>query len=114
MSRDLSCRPHELLKLRIKDIRFKTSGNFQHAEVLVNGKTGSRPIPLINSIPYVKDFLDHEHPQPSNPNAILRPGICHKTQSRSQSNRCKRNAIQDTGRPTSEKILPQDTTCIQW
>jgi hypothetical protein len=38
---------------------------------LVNGKTGSRPIPLIDSIPYLKDYLDHEHPQPRNPNAPL-------------------------------------------
>jgi integrase len=74
VSRDLSCRPHEILKLRIKDIMFKTSGNFQYAEVLVNGKTGSRPLPLINSIPYVKDYLDHEHPQPGNPNAVLFSG----------------------------------------
>jgi hypothetical protein len=39
--------------------------------VLVNGKTGTRHIPLIDSIPYLKDYLDHEHSQPSNPNAIL-------------------------------------------
>jgi integrase len=37
ISRDSSCRPHELLKLRIKDIVFKMSGNRQYAEVLVNG-----------------------------------------------------------------------------
>jgi hypothetical protein len=42
---------------------------------LVNGKTGSRQIPLIDSIPYIKDYLDHEHPQPGNPNAILICGI---------------------------------------
>jgi hypothetical protein len=42
--------------------------------VLVNGKTGSRHIPLIDSIPYVKDYLDHEHPQPGNSNAILFSG----------------------------------------
>ena len=71
ISRDLSCRPHEILKLKIKDIAFKTTGNSQYAEVVVNGKTGSRPIPLINSIPYLKNYLDHEHPQPSNPNAPL-------------------------------------------
>lgn len=71
MSRDTGCRPHELLKLRIKDIVFKSTGNRQYAEVLVNGKTGSRHIPLIDSIPYIKDFLDHEHPQPGNPNAIF-------------------------------------------
>jgi len=71
MSRDLSCRPHEILKLKIKDISFKTLGNSQYTEVVVNGKTGSRPIPLINSIPYLKDYLDHEHPQPGNPNSPL-------------------------------------------
>jgi integrase len=70
ISRDTSCRPHELLKLRIKDIVFKTAGNYQYAEVLVNGKTGSRHIPLIKSIPYVKDWMD-EHPQNGNANAIL-------------------------------------------
>jgi hypothetical protein len=70
MSRDLSCRPHELLKLRIKDIVFKTMGNYQYAEVLVNGKTGSRSIPLFSSIPYVKDWLD-EHPHYGSPNAVF-------------------------------------------
>jgi hypothetical protein len=38
------------------------TGNCQYAEVLVNGKTGTRPILLIHSIPYVKDWLD-QHPQ---------------------------------------------------
>jgi integrase len=72
VSRDTSCRPHEILKLKIRDIVFKTAaGNYQYAEVLVNGKTGSRHIPLINSIPYVKDYLDHEHPMTANPNSIF-------------------------------------------
>jgi integrase len=74
ISRDTSCRPHEILKLRIKDIVFKTAGNHSYAEVLVNGKTGSRHIPLINSIPYLKDYLDHEHPQGGNPNSIFISG----------------------------------------
>jgi integrase len=73
VSRDSSCKPHEILGLKLRDIVFKTSGNYQYAEVLVNGKTGGRHIPLINSIPHVKDYLDHEHPQPDNPNA---PFIC--------------------------------------
>jgi hypothetical protein len=42
----------------------------QYAEVLINGKTGSRHIPLINSIPYLKDYLD-DHPSKGNPNSIL-------------------------------------------
>ena len=75
MAYDTGCRPHELLKLRIKDIVFKNRGDRHYAEVLVNGKTGSRQIPLIDSIPYIKDYLDHEHPQPGNPDAILISGV---------------------------------------
>jgi integrase len=49
ISRDTGCRPHEILKLRLKDITFKTTGGrHQYAEVLVNEKTGSRHIPLIH------------------------------------------------------------------
>ena len=71
---DTSCRPHEILKLKIKDIVFKLSPDKkQYAEVMVNGKTGTINKPLIISIPYVKDYLDHEHPQSSNKNA---PFIC--------------------------------------
>jgi len=64
ISRDTSCRPHEILDLRIKDVVFNTVGNHQYAEVLVNGKTGSRSIPLL----FVKDWLD-EHFQRENPSA---------------------------------------------
>lgn len=69
--RDTGCRPHEVLKLKIKDISFKSIGNKQYAEIIVNGKTGTRPLPLIDSLPYLKDYLDHGHPQSGNPNALL-------------------------------------------
>jgi integrase/recombinase XerD len=70
MSRDLSPRPHEILRLKIKDIIFQHTpdGKKQYAPVLLNGKTGSRQIPLINSIPYVKNWLD-EHPSRNNPDS---------------------------------------------
>jgi hypothetical protein len=77
MSRDLSARPHEILNLKIKDIAFKTaagSNNRQYAEVLVNGKTGTRHIPLIQSIPYIKDWLSN-HPSRNNPNSPLFVGL---------------------------------------
>jgi integrase len=74
MSRDTGCRSHELLKLRIKDIVFKNARGKQYAEVLLAGKTGSRNIPLIDSLPYIKDYLDHEHPQPTNFNSPLFAG----------------------------------------
>jgi integrase/recombinase XerD len=70
ISRDTSCRPHEILNLKIKDIVFKTSGDRQYAEVLVNGKTGTRHIPLIDSLPYIKDWLD-QHPRRNNPNTYF-------------------------------------------
>jgi integrase/recombinase XerD len=71
MSRDLSARPHEILGLRIKDVVFKTvDDGKQYAEVLVNGKTGSRHIPLIQSIPYIKDWLS-AHPSRNNPNSPI-------------------------------------------
>jgi integrase len=72
MSRDLSARPHEILNLKIKDIVFKTTdnGKCQYAEVLVNGKTGLRHIPLIQSIPYIKDWLSN-HPSRNNPKSPL-------------------------------------------
>ena len=42
IARDTACRPHEILGLRIKDVVFKMANDRQYAEVLVNGKTGSR------------------------------------------------------------------------
>ena len=75
MSRDSACRPHELLKLRIKDIVFKlTPDKKQYAEILVNGKTGTRHIPLIDSIPHIKDWIS-QHPQSGNANGILLCGF---------------------------------------
>ena len=66
MSRDSAARPHELLKLRIKDVVFKlTPDKRQYEEILVNGKTGTRHIPLIDSIPYIKDWIS-QHPQSGN------------------------------------------------
>jgi len=61
VSMDASARPHELVKVRRKDIFFKTSNGRQYAEITINGKTGTRSIPLINSLPYLKDWLD-DHP----------------------------------------------------
>jgi integrase len=75
MSRDSAARPHELLKLRIKDVTFRfTPDKKQYAEILVNGKTGARHIPLIDSIPYIKDWIS-QHPQSGNTNSILLCGF---------------------------------------
>jgi integrase/recombinase XerD len=82
MARDLSARPHEILNLKIKDIVFKTvDGGKQYAEVLVNGKTGSRHIPLIQSIPYIKEWLSN-HPSRNNPNSRVFVGLSRRSTGR--------------------------------
>lgn len=66
MANDTSARPGELLNLKISDIVFKVSeSGIQYAEIVVSGKTKSRTLPLINCIPYLKDWLQH-HPTGSN------------------------------------------------
>jgi integrase len=72
LANDMSARPHEILNLRIKDIIFKKNiDNKQYAEVLIKGgKTKSRTVPLIDSIPYVKELISN-HPCGTNPESWL-------------------------------------------
>jgi integrase len=74
VSRDASTRPDEILRQRVREINFKLANDKTYAEISVNGKTGSRIIPLFNSIPYIKDWLNN-HPQPENSNALLIPSL---------------------------------------
>ncbi|MGB9167575.1 MAG: hypothetical protein WCB31_01455 [Nitrososphaeraceae archaeon] len=73
MANDTSARPHELGNLKLKDITLKiTEDGKQYAELHINGgKTGSRTVPLIDSMPYLKDYLQTEHPTPENPGTWL-------------------------------------------
>ena len=73
LANDMSARPGEMLNLRIRDIVFKkTEDEKQYAEVLIKGgKTKPRTIPLIDSIPYVKDLISNHHPTPANPDSWL-------------------------------------------
>jgi integrase len=59
MANDTSCRPHELLSLKLKDIKFKVSSTgIQYAEVHIQeSKTKPTTLPLVFSIPYVKDWM---------------------------------------------------------
>jgi integrase/recombinase XerD len=71
MEVDTGARPHELLGLRVKDVEFvEGEGNCRYATIIVNGKTGQRPLPLIDSIPFVTQWLS-EHPQRDNREAFL-------------------------------------------
>jgi len=83
MSRDTSCRPHELLALKIKDIVFKNIDKYQYAQIVVNGKTGSRSIPIIQALPYVKEWLAN-HPSRNNPNSPVFVGLGKQSMGRRQ------------------------------
>ncbi len=72
VSRDTGCRPHELLKLKIEDIKLEQRDDGrQVARIGVNGKTGTRNLRIFSSYPYLKDWLSNGHPFPNVPNAAL-------------------------------------------
>ena len=72
IANDMSARPNEILNLKIKDIKFHVNDEgVQFAEVrITGGKTGYRTVPLIDSLPYAKEWL-REHPTNSNPDSWI-------------------------------------------
>jgi integrase len=76
MANDTSARPHELLSLRIKDVKFKLSSTGKtYAEInILESKTKPRTLPLIFSIPYVKEWIN-SHPMRNRPDAFLFPSL---------------------------------------
>jgi hypothetical protein len=80
VARDTSGRPHEILKIRVGDIMWQMNGTAQYAEVTIGKscKTVPRTVPLINSIPFIKDWIQ-EHPTGNNRNSFL--FISHERQS---------------------------------
>lgn len=65
---DLDARNHEVTLLRIKNIRLKE--RYGEGEIPHEAKTGTGPILLTLSFPYVRDWLN-EHPFKNEPNARL-------------------------------------------
>ncbi len=72
MATDTSCRPHELLNLKISDIIFKRTDNGRmYAEIEIKGgKSRVRTVPLIESVPFVRDWIK-SHPTEDNPDSWL-------------------------------------------
>ena len=66
---DLNARNHEITLLRIKNIRIKEK--YGEGEVPYEAKTGSGPILLTFSFPYVWDWIN-EHPFRNDPNKFTR------------------------------------------
>jgi integrase len=67
-------RSGELLGMKVGDVSFENietnQGNAIVCMIAVNGKTGFRQIPLIETAPLLKDYL-RNHPQSDNPDAPL-------------------------------------------
>ncbi|MFX0204061.1 MAG: tyrosine-type recombinase/integrase [Candidatus Hodarchaeota archaeon] len=60
------CRIGELLFLKLRHISFDEYG----AQILVEGKTGTRRIRLISSVPYLHEWLN-KHPYPENSDSFV-------------------------------------------
>jgi hypothetical protein len=65
---DLDARPHEITLMAIKHIRLKEK--YGEGEIPHQAKTGTGPVLLTLSFPYVRDWLN-EHPFKNEPNARL-------------------------------------------
>ncbi len=65
---DLNARPHEICLLKIKNIRLREK--YGEGEIPYQAKTGSGPILLTCSFPYVRDWLN-EHPFRNEPDSKL-------------------------------------------
>jgi site-specific recombinase XerD len=67
---ETGCRIGELLTLRIKNVSFEET----ITRVTVHGKTGSRRVPVIDSTPYLAEWLDN-HSAKEEPDAPMWVGI---------------------------------------
>lgn len=63
---ETGCRVGELLNMRIQDLEFKG----RHAMVRLDGKTGERNVPIVQSLPFMVRWLE-DHPHKDNPRALL-------------------------------------------
>jgi integrase len=79
---DLDARPHEITLLKIKHVRLREK--YGEGEIPYESKTGSGPMLLTLSFPYVRDWLN-EHPFKNEPNASLICSLVTGSQIRSDS-----------------------------
>jgi hypothetical protein len=81
MARETSGRPHKLFVLKIGDIIFHNSEGKINATVTIGkgGKTSPRTVPIINTIPYLKDWLATDLPHGDSKNHYLFPSLNRKT-----------------------------------
>ena len=71
---DGALRISECLGLKLKHCIFDEYGG----SITVDGKTGRRKLRLFDSIPYLKNYIETEHPNKNNPNETLFVGVASK------------------------------------
>ena len=109
VARDTGCRPHEMLKLKIKDIVVQHyEDGKQIAKIQVNGKTGVRNVRIYNGYPRLKDWLTSGHPYPGNPNAPLFCGVGKKNTGRRLAAHTIYTSYMDYQKVKFPKILQED------
>jgi integrase len=129
VANDTSARPHELLNLRIKDIKFKLSDSTgrQYAEIhLFTSKTRPRTLPLIFSLPYVKEWIE-SHPKGNEPDAFLFPSLgdynygdqltenaLYKQYTRTYRDRYFPNLLRDSSIPERDKAYIKNMLTKPW
>jgi len=82
MARETSGRPHELLSLKIGEVLFHNTDEGKVYGIVTIGKEGKtipRTLPIINSIPYLKDWLTSDHPHGDSKNHFLFPSMNRKS-----------------------------------
>jgi hypothetical protein len=87
MARETSGRPHELLMLKIGDCIFQNTEDGRiYATVTIGkgGKTIPRTVPLINSIPFLKDWLITSHPYGESKNHFIFPSLNRRSKMRNK------------------------------
>ena len=60
--------PHSCCAITHTYLRYRT---IKGITTILSSETGIRHLPLIDSIPYIKDYLQNGHRQAGNPNSLL-------------------------------------------
>jgi site-specific recombinase XerD len=99
------CRIGELMSLKIKCVRF--GGDLSH--IYVSGKTGDRPIAIVNSVPYLSTWMDN-HPNKADINSPLFVSTRPRSLGKPLQYSYISNMLRDTAKKTglSKKVNPHN------